>query len=142
MAQAKKGDTVRVNYTGMLEDGTVFDTSADRGPLEFTLGENRIISGFENAVVGMNEGESKTARVSAEDAYGEHMKEGVLVVAREQLPDHLEFKVGQNLEIRQSDDQTTIVRVTDVSDSHVTLDANHPLAGKDLIFEIELLEIV
>jgi FKBP-type peptidyl-prolyl cis-trans isomerase 2 len=142
MAQAKHGDTVKVHYTGKLEDGTVFDTSINRDPLQFTIGEGQIIPGFEQAVVGMNPGESKTTKVSADKAYGSHHKEEVLVVDRNQFPVDLKPEIGQKLQIRRTDGQTIVVTVTDVSESSVTLDANHPLAGKDLTFDIQLIELV
>ncbi|MFQ6057453.1 MAG: peptidylprolyl isomerase [Anaerolineae bacterium] len=142
MAQAKHGDTVKVHFTGKLEDGTVFDTSINRDPLQFTIGEGQIIPGFEQAVVGMNPGESKTTKVPADKAFGPHREEMVLVVERNQLPVHLQPKVGQQLQMRQADGQIILVKVTDVSESSVTLDANHPLAGKDLTFDIQLIEII
>jgi len=142
MAQAKYGDTVKVHYTGKLEDGTVFDTSLNRDPLQFTIGEGQVISGFEEAVVGMNPGESKTAKVPADKAFGPYRKEMVVVVDRNQFPKHLEPKVGEQLQIHQADGRTIVATITDVSESSVTLDANHPLAGKDLIFDIQLIEIV
>ncbi|HID96064.1 MAG TPA: peptidylprolyl isomerase [Candidatus Latescibacteria bacterium] len=142
MAQAKNGDTVKVHYTGKLEDGTVFDTSINRDPLQFTIGGGQLIPGFEQAVVGMNPGESKTAKVPADKAYGPHLEEMVLVVDRNQFPVDLKPEVGQQLQSRQPDGRTFVVTVTDVSESSVTLDANHPLAGKDLIFDIQLIEIV
>jgi peptidylprolyl isomerase len=142
MAQAKHGDTVKVHYTGKLEDGTVFDTSINRDPLQFTIGEGQIIPGFEQAVVGMNPGESKTTKVLADKAYGPHYKERVLLARRNQFPVDLKPEVGQKLQIRRTDGQTSVVTVTEVSESSVTLDANHPLAGKDLTFDIQLIEIV
>ena len=142
MAQAKNGDTVKVHYTGKLEDGTVFDSSTNRDPLQFTIGEGRVIPGFEQAVVGMNPGESKTTKVPADKAYGPHRKEMVLVVDRNQLPVDLKPKIGQQLQSRQADGGTMRVTVTDVSESSVTLDANHPSAGKDLTFDVQLVEIV
>lgn len=142
MAQAKYGDTVKVHYTGRLADGTVFDSSLDRDPLQFTIGEGHLIPGFQQAVIGMNPGESKTATIPADEAYGPHREEMVVVVDREQFPRHLRPQVGQQLEIHQADDRTIVVMVTDVTETSVTLDANHPLAGKDLTFEIELVEIV
>jgi len=142
MAQAKPGDTVKVHYTGKLEDGTVFDTSADRDPLQFTIGEGQIIPGFEQAVVGMNPGESKTIKVLTNDAYGPHREDMVLVVDRNQLPVDLIPEVGQQLQSRQQDGQIIVVTVIAVSESTVTVDANHPLAGKDLTFDIQLVEIV
>jgi peptidylprolyl isomerase len=142
MAQAKHGDTVKVHYTGKLEDGTVFDTSINRDPLQFTIGEGQIIPGFEQAVVGMNPGESKTTKVPADKAYGPQHKERVLLARRNQFPVDLKPEVGQKLQIRRTDGQTSVVTVTDVSESSVTLDANHPLAGKDLTFDIQLIELV
>ncbi len=142
MAQAKHGDTVKVHYAGKLKDGTVFDTSVDHDPLQFTIGEGQIISGFEQAVVGMNPGESKTIKVPTDEAYGPHREEMVLVVDRNQLPVDLIPEVGQQLQSSQPDGQTIVVTVTDVSESDVKLDANHPLAGKDLIFDIQLVEII
>ena len=142
MAQAKHADTVKVHYTGKLEDGTVFDTSINRDPLQFTIDEGRMIPGFEQAVEGMNPGESKTTKVPADQAYGPHHKEMVLVVDRSQLPVDLKPEVGQQLQILQADGQTIVVTVTDASESSVTLDTNHPLAGKDLTFDIQLIEIV
>lgn len=142
MTQAKNGDTVKVHYTGKLEDGTVFDTSADHDPLEFTIGEGQLIPGFEKAVVGMNPGESKTTEVSPDEGYGPHREDLVLDVAPDQFPEHLDPEVGQNLQLRQPDGQTVNVTVTDISGSSVTLDANHPLAGQDLTFDIQLVEIV
>jgi len=142
MTQAKLGDTVRVHYTGRLEDGTVFDTSIDRDPLQFTIGEGWLIPGFEEAVVGMNPGESKTTTIPADKAYGPYYEEMVVEVSRSQFPEDLEPEVGQQLQILQADGRAIVVRVTEVSESSVTLDANHPLAGKDLIFDIQLMEIV
>ncbi|KPJ66457.1 MAG: peptidylprolyl isomerase [Syntrophobacter sp. DG_60] len=142
MAQAKNGDTVKVHYTGKLEDGTVFDTSINRDPLQFTIGEGQIIPGFEQAIVGMNPGESKTTKVPADKAYGQHLKEMIVVVDRNQFPVDLKPEVGQRLQTRQANGRAIVVTVTDVSESSVTLDANHPLAGEDLTFDIQLLEIV
>lgn len=142
MAQVKKGDTVNVHYTGKLKDGTVFDSSADREPLQFTLGEGQIIPGFEQGVIGMKPGETKTVDIPADKAYGPHRKELVLVVNKSKIPAHLKPEVGQQLKLNQPDGRAVPVRVTNVSESKVTLDANHPLAGKDLTFEIELVEIV
>lgn len=142
MAQAKQGDTVKVHYTGKFEDGTVFDTSMNREPLEFTIGEGQLIPGFEKAVVGMEPGQSLTTEVSAAEAYGPYDDEMLLVVEKDQFPADVDPQVDQQLQVRQADGRTFVVRVTDVSDSEVTLDANHPLAGEDLTFEIELVEIV
>ena len=142
MARPKTGDTVKVHYTGKLEDDTVFDTSANRDPLQFTIGEGQVIPGFEQAVVGMKPGESKTAKIPVDEAYGPHHKEMVLVVGRDQFPAELEPKVDQRLQMSRADGQRIAVTVTEVSEESVTLDANHPLAGKDLTFDIQLVEIL
>ncbi len=142
MAQAKHGDTVKVHYTGKLEDGMVFDTSNNREPLQFTIGEGQLIPAFEYALVGMNPGESKTVNIQAEDAYGLHHKEMVGVVGRDQFPPGVEVKVGQQFQTNNEEGQPVVVTVTNVSTSDVTLDANHPLAGKDLTFDIQLVEVV
>jgi peptidylprolyl isomerase len=142
MAKAKKGDTVRVHYTGKLEDGTVFDSSKAGKPYEFTIGKSGIIPGFEQAVTGMKPGESKIAKIPATKAYGPRLKDRIVVVDRTKIPAHLEPKVGQRLQINQADGRRVPVKVAKVTESKVTLDANHPLAGQNLTFEIELLEIV
>ncbi|NOZ28837.1 MAG: peptidylprolyl isomerase [Chloroflexi bacterium] len=142
MTQAKQGDTVRVHYTGKLEDGTVFDSSLDREPLQFTIGVGEVIPGFEQAVVGMSPGESKTAVIPADDAYGPHRQEMVLVVSRSQFPMGVQPEIGQQFQVGLQDGGTVIVMVTEVSETTVTLDANHPLAGKDLTFDIQLVEIL
>ena len=141
MAVAKKGDNVKVHYTGRLEDGTVFDTSVERGPYEFTIGQSKIVPGFAEAVVGMKPGQSKTVEIPAKKAYGPHRKDMIAVVERSKLPAHLNPEIGQRLRIDQADGQKIPATVVEVSDSTVTLDANHPLAGKNLIFDVELLEI-
>jgi peptidylprolyl isomerase len=142
MAQAKKGDTVRIHYTGKLEDGTVFDTSRERHPLQFTLGNGQVIVGFENAIIGMNIGDSKTAILPMEQAYGPRRDDMIVTIKRDQLPPDLPAKVGQRLEITQTDDQVMLVTVTGVTESSITLDSNHPLAGKALTFDLELVGIV
>jgi FKBP-type peptidyl-prolyl cis-trans isomerase 2 len=141
MAQAKPGDIVKIHYTGRLEDGTVFDSSANREPLEFTLDGGQVIPGFEQAVLGMTPGESKTEKIPMDQAYGPHRPEMVLEVSRQQMPPELQPEVGQQLQVQQPDGQTIPVFVTEVTESTVTLDANHPLAGEDLTFDIELVEI-
>ena len=141
MTQAKLGDTVKVHYTGRLDDDTVFDSSVDRDPLEFTLGTGNIIPGFEAAVVGMSIGDAKTAQISVEQGYGPHREEMVMVIERAQMPADMQPEVGQQLQIQQQSGEAIPVIVTEVSDDEITLDANHPLAGEVLIFEIELVEI-
>ena len=142
MVQAKHGDTVKVHYTGKLEDGTVvFDSSENREPLQFTIGEGKIIPGLERAVVGMSPGESKTEKVLADQAFGPYREELVLEVDRQRIPADVKLEVGKRLKFRLANDQTTQALVTDVSESKVTVDANHPLTRSDLIFNIQLLEI-
>lgn len=138
---AKTGDTVKVHYTGKLDDGTVFDTSNEREPLQFTIGEEQVIPGFEQAVIGMKPGESVTVKIPVDKAYGPYHEEWVIVVERDQFSADLEPEVGQRLQMTQADRRIIMVTVTDISESSVTLDANHPLAGKDLTFEIRLVEI-
>ncbi len=141
MTQAKHGDTVKVHYTGKLDDGTVFDSSANRDPLEFTIGSGNIIPGFERAVLGMNPGDSKTEVIPTSEAYGPYMEEMVVTIDRQQMPPDIQPEVGQQLHIQQPDGNVLPVIITDVSGSTVTLDANHPLAGEDLTFDIQLVEI-
>lgn len=141
MAQAKNGDTVKVHYTGKLNDGTVFDSSADREPLKFTIGNGQLIQDFEQAVIGMNTGESKTVQIPSDNAYGPHREEMLMVIDRSQFPEGLEPRIDQQLQVRHPNGQESVVKVVDISDTNVTLDANHPLAGKDLTFEIQLTEI-
>jgi peptidylprolyl isomerase len=142
MTKAKAGDRVRVHYTGSLEDGTIFDSSSGSEPMEFTIGEGILIPGFENAVIGMNEGDSKTASILPEDAYGDHIEELVVVVERSQIPSHVKPEVGMVLKATSDEGMVTPFIITEVTEDAVILDGNHPLAGKRLIFEIELLEIV
>ncbi len=142
MAEAKLGDKVRVHYTGLLDDGTVFDTSVGREPFDFTIGENTVIPGFENAVVGMKVGDKKTISISAGDAYGEYMDDLVVVINKSQIPPEIDAEVGMVLQVKSENGSSTYVTVTDITGDSVTLDGNHPLAGKSLTFEIELLEIV
>ena len=143
MAQAKSGDTVKVHHTGTLEDGTVFDSSIPREePLEFTIGDNKLIPAFEEAVVGMDIGDSKSIVVDGDNAYGPRNEEMIMAVDRSNIPEDLPLEVGSQLKISQDDGHSMIVMITAVTDDKVTLDANHPLAGKDLSFEIELVEIV
>lgn len=141
MAQAKAGDRVKINFTGKLEDGSVFVDTAGSEPLEFKLGEGNIIPGIENAVEGMSVGEARTVKVTPEQAYGQRRDELVEEVGRDKFPKDVEPQVGQRFEVPQQQGQPMVVRVIDVSEQTVTLDGNHPLAGKDLTFELELLEI-
>ena len=142
MAQANSGDTVRINCTGKLTDGTVFDSSEGRDPLEFKIGENTIIPTLETAVVGMNISDKATVEITAENAYGPHQPEAIQTVERDQIPAEVELTVGAQLQATAPDGQVMVLTVAAVEDTTVTLDGNHPLAGQDLIFDIELVEIV
>ena len=141
MTKAKTGDTVSVHYTGKLDDGTIFDTSAEREPLQFTIGENQVIPGFEQAVIGMEPGDSKSTRIPAEEAYGPRYDEMVVTLDKSHLPEGMEPEVEQRFQLRQPDGQTFIAKVTDIGESNITLDANHPLAGEALTFDIQLTQI-
>jgi len=141
VAQAKEGDEVQVHYTGKLEDGTIFDTSQDGEPLSFTIGENRVIPGFESAVVGMEPGDTKTTEIEPDEAYGEHRDDMVMELDRDQIPEDVEPDVGQQLQLRLENGQTVPVLITALGEETVTIDANHPLAGRTLIFEIELVDV-
>ena len=141
MTQAKTGDIVAVHYTGKLADGTVFDTSYSRAPLQLKIGQGKLIAGFEKAVIGMNKGEKKTVVISSSEAYGPRQDKAVVEMERKNLPANFEPKVGQRLELTQEDDTNVLVTVTAVTDRTIIVDANHPLAGKDLTFEIELVSI-
>ena len=143
MAKAANGSTVQVHYTGRLEDDSVFDSSRERDePLKFTIGEEQVIPGFEEAVEGMEPGDEKTVDIPSDEAYGPYRDDMVLEVDRGQLPEDLDPEVGQRLQLRQQNGEVVNVTLTEISDDEVTLDANHPLAGKDLSFDIELVDIV
>ena len=140
LPMVKDGDTVKVHYKGTLDDGSVFDTSRGGEPLEFILGAGSMIEGFDKAVNGMQVGEVKTVTIPADEAYGPHRDDLMLVIERGNLPEDLEPSIGQQLEMTRTDGLVFTVIVTDVSDASITVDANHILAGKDLTFEIELVE--
>jgi FKBP-type peptidyl-prolyl cis-trans isomerase 2 len=141
MTQAQNGNTVKVHYTGKLENGEIFDSSEGRDPLEFTIGQGQMIPGFEAAVIGMKAGETKTAeKVPADQAYAYH-EELVMEVGRDQIPENLSTEVGQRLQAQQPDGQILVVEIVAATDDTVTLDANHPLAGKDLYFDLEVVEV-
>lgn len=142
MAQANYGDTVKVHYTGTLVDGTIFDSSVDQEPLEFKIGDGRLIQGFEQAVAGMTPGETRSFTIPPDAAYGPHDADLVRVVDKKDLPVDLELEAGRQLQSVQSDGRKITVTISEVSESSVTLDANHPLAGQNLVFDIKLLEIV
>ena len=142
MAAAKSGDTVQVHYTGKLEDGSEFDSSRPRNePLEFTLGQGQMIPGFEKAVDGMEVGDSKQVKIPSQEAYGEKKQEMIMEVPKGDFPSNITPEVGQQLAVNTQGKQVPVV-ITEMRDDTVVLDANHPLAGKDLTFDIELMEIV
>ena len=139
---AREGDTVRVHYKGRLEDGSVFDSSEGGDPIEFTIGENQVIEGFERAIVGMTKGDTKVESIPAGDAYGEHQEDLVFEVPRSAVQQGTDVTVGDFVEVQLPDGQSAPMRIASVGDEMMTLDANHPLAGKELTFDLELVEIV
>lgn len=141
MQTAREGDTVKVHYRGTFEDGEAFDSSEGREPLRFTIGEGQIIPGFESAVVGMSPGEKKRETIPAAKAYGEPREELIFDMDRSSLPEDAKVSRGDFLELSLPDGSRTPVRVTEVTDESLKLDANHPLSGRDLVFELELLDI-
>ena len=142
MAQAKSGDTVRIHYTGRLDDGTVFKTSCGCNPLKFRIGKSSLIPAFQETVVGMKQGESRTVKIVAGEAYGPRREQMVAKVDRNKFPQNINPYVGLELDIHQQNGEIYAAKVVDVSECSVTLDANHPLAGKDLTFDIQLVEII
>lgn len=142
MAQAKNGDCVKIHYTGKLEDDTVFDSSVNRAPLQFTLGEGKIIPGFEKAIIGMNPGESKTVKIPYDEAYGPHRPELIAEIERSRFPEDMKLEVGREIKLRQPNGRVVAVKIINITEAKVTLDANHPLAGKELSFDIKLVDIV
>ena len=141
MSQAKSGDTVKIHYTGTLEDGTEFDSSAGREPLEFALGSGQVIAGFDNAVDGMAVGDSKTVTIPPDEAYGERHEQLIQEVPKSALPEEMEPAIGMQLQSQNPDGQVMNLIVTAVADETITVDANHPLAGQALTFAIELVEV-
>lgn len=137
--QARSGDSVRVHYTGSLDDGTVFDSSRDGDPLEFVLGDGQVIEGFEEALLGMSEGESREVELPPGKAYGERSDELVISVDRDELPEDLEPEVGQTLAVETGDEEEMAAWVAEVGEDAITVDLNHPLAGRTLTFEVELV---
>ena len=142
MAQAKSGDTVKVHYTGTLNSGQVFDSSKSREPLQFTLGKGMVIPGFDAAVTGLSPGESVTATIPNAEAYGPYQEEMVAEIEKQNIPADFELEVGQRLQMQVPNGEAMSVTITDIKGDMVTLDGNHPLAGQDLTFELELVEIV
>ena len=141
MSKVKDGDTVKVHYTGKLEDGTVFDSSKEGEPLELTIGAGNVIEGFEKGVIGMERGGSKTVTIPPEEAYGPMNEELVAKVKKETFPGNITPVIGEQLQLKQQDGNIVNVTITEIIGDTVTLDANHPLSGKTLIFDIELVEI-
>ncbi len=140
MSTAQQGDRVKVHYRGMLDDGTEFDSSAGKEPIDFTVGEHEVIAGFEDGVVGLGVGEKKRVVVGPEDAYGPYLQDKVATLPRSQLPDDVELKPGAILKA-ETPDGPVMFLVTAMQGDQVTIDGNHPLAGKALTFEIEIVEI-
>jgi len=141
MSEVKENDTVKVHYTGKLNNGQIFDSSKDREPLEFTLGEGMLIPGFENAVKDMKVNEQKTVTIPKEQAYGDVNKELFHKVEREQLPDDVKPEVGLGLVSKDNNGNEHQFRIVEIKDDHLIVDGNHPLAGQELVFDLELLEI-
>lgn len=142
MSTAKAGDTVRIHYTGTLTDGTKFDSSEGREPLEFTVGSGQIIPGLDNAIPGMAVGDSKTVEIACEEAYGPRNPDALQEVPRSAIPDTIPLEVGLQLQMQTPQGQAVPVTVTEIGEEAVTLDANHMLAGKDLVFAVEMVEIL
>ncbi|MFP3869405.1 MAG: peptidylprolyl isomerase [Syntrophobacteria bacterium] len=142
MAQPTVGDTVRVHYNLRTKDGTQLDASTEGEAFEFTVGGEDVLPGFTNIVLEMEEGETKKVSIPPRNAYGEYREGLVSVVERSQVPSHIEPQVGKMLRIGLSSGETAVVTVTDMTETTITIDANHPLAGKELVFELELLEIL
>ena len=142
MSQVKSGDTVQVHYTGKLDDGTQFDSSVEREPLQFAVGEGQVIEGFDKAVEGMAVGEKKSVRIPAEEAYGQRHEQLVQDVPKSALPDDLEPVVGMQLQAPEPSGQVMRLVVVAVAEDSITVDGNHPLAGEALNFDVELVEIV
>lgn len=141
MQQVKKGDTVKVHYHGKLEDGTTFDSSEGREPLEFEVGSGMVIAGFDDGVTGMQVGEKKTIHIPADEAYGPVQEEMIMEFPRDRFPADMTPEVGMQLNMSNGQGQNFPVVIVDVKDTVVILDANHPLAGKDLVFDLELVAI-
>jgi peptidylprolyl isomerase len=141
MPKAKAGDSVKVHYTGTFDSGSVFDSSKDRDPLPFKLGEGHVIKGFEDAVLEMETGEKKIVRIDVDNAYGAVRTDLIFPIERTQIPADVDIQIGMPLEMMGPDDQKIIVMIDEINDTEVTLNANHPLAGKDLNFELELVAI-
>ena len=136
----KAGDTISVNYSGSFEDGTVFDSSEGKQPLKFTVGSGQLIKGFDDAVLGMKEGEKKTVTLPPEDAYGVRQEGMIIDIPKEQIPENMKLEIGMRLHLRDPQGHPVPAMVAEVTEDTVKMDANHPMAGKTLIFEIEIAE--
>lgn len=141
MSQVKENDTVKVHYTGKLTNGQVFDSSLEREPLEITVGEGKLIPGFENALINMQVNEKKTVEIAKDEAYGDVQQELFHQVTKDQLPQDIQPEVGMGLASKAPDGTEHQFRVVEVKDDHIVVDGNHPLAGQDLVFDLELVEI-
>ena len=141
MTTAQIGNRVRVHYTGRLDDGEVFDSSEGGTPLSFTIGNGQVIPGFENGVIGMAPGDTKTVHIPCAEAYGDRRSDGMMDVPRDEFPPDMPLEVGTSVQGQQASGQTVSFTIVAVSDEAVTLDANHPLAGKDLTFDLTLVSI-
>lgn len=141
MSTVKNGDTVKVHYHGTLQDGSVFDSSAGREPLEFEVGAGMMIAGFENGVMGMSMGDKKTIHIPASEAYGEVQEEMMMEFPIDRFPEDMKPEVGMTLNMSNGAGQHFPVVITEIKEEFVILDANHPLAGRDLIFDIEVVDI-
>jgi peptidylprolyl isomerase len=142
MAQAKAGDTVRVHYEGQLSDGTIFDSSLEREPIEFILGQDTVIPGFEQAVIGMEVGESKDVSIPPEDGFGDYSEDLIVNIEKTILPPDINPELGMQLEVSSEEETPRVFTIADIAEDLITLDGNHPLAGKEIAFKIELLEIL
>ena len=142
MTQARVGDRVKVHYEILLNDGTVFDSSFEREPLEFVLGQESVIPGFENGIVGMNQGDTKEVLIAPEDGFGDHKEELIIDVEKSRIPSHISLEVGKILQISLEDGNTYSVFIVDIDDQTVKLDGNHPLAGRKFSLRIELIELL
>ena len=142
MAQAKAGDKVRVHYEGQLSDGTIFDSSLEREPIEFILGQDTVIPGFEQAVIGMEVGESKDVSIPPEEGFGEYSEDLVVNIEKTILPPDINPELGMQLEVSSEEETPRVFTIADIAEDSITLDGNHPLAGAEIAFKIELLEIL
>jgi FKBP-type peptidyl-prolyl cis-trans isomerase 2 len=142
MVTVKEGDTIRINYVGKVEDGTVFDSTAGTHPLEFTVGEGELIPGLEKGVIGMKPGEFRSVSIPMGQGYGPRVEERVFEFDRKRLPDNIAPEIGRQMQMYRADGMPMMVTIVGISETSLTMDCNHPLAGKTLIFDTTLLEIL